>query len=76
MSQWVNQLQEQQFIELLPILARTASSFSPAESQQLIQKVTLKSTTIKQELGTLDIERAQTVLDEIYTYLQPVSVEV
>lgn len=75
-SQWVNQLQEQQFIELLPILARTASSFSPAEAQQLIQKVTQKTTTIKQEVGVLDIERAKTVLDEIYTYLQPVSVEV
>lgn len=75
-SQWVNQLQEQQFIELLPILARTASSFSPAEAQQLIQKVTQKTTKIKQEVGVLDIERAQTVLDEIYTYLRPVSVEV
>ncbi|MGP4770685.1 DUF5682 family protein [Acinetobacter sp. PFS20] len=74
-SQWVNQLQEQQFIELLPILARTASSFSPAEAQQLIQKVTQKSTTVKQEVGSLDIARAQMVLDEIYTYLQPVTVE-
>lgn len=74
-SQWVNQLQEQQFIELLPILARTASSFSPAEAQQLIQKVTQKSTTVKQEVGSLDIARAQIVLDEIYTYLQPVTVE-
>lgn len=74
-SQWVNQLQEQQFIELLPILARTASSFSPAEAQQLIQKVTQKSTTVKQEFGSLDIARAQIVLDEIYTYLQPVTVE-
>ncbi|WAU77451.1 DUF5682 family protein [Acinetobacter sp. TR3] len=75
-SQWVNQLQEQQFIELLPILARTASSFSPAEAQQLIQKVTQKSTAVKQEVGALDIARAQTVLDEIYAYLQPVAVEV
>ena len=75
MSQWVNQLQEPQFIELLPILARTASSFSPAEAQQLIQKVTQKSTTVKQEVGALDIARAQTVLDEIYAYLQPVVVE-
>lgn len=74
-SQWVNQLQEQQFIELLPILARTASSFSPAEAQQLIQKVTQKSTTVKQEVGALDIARAQMVLDEIYAYLQPVTVE-
>jgi hypothetical protein len=74
-SQWVNQLQEQQFIELLPILARTASSFSPAEAQQLIQKVTQKSTTVKQEVGSLDIVRAQMVLDEIYTYLQPVTIE-
>lgn len=74
-SQWVNQLQEQQFIELLPILARTASSFSPAEAQQLIQKVTQKSTLVKQEVGSLDIARAQIVLDEIYTYLQPVTVE-
>ncbi len=74
-SQWVNQLQEPQFIELLPILARTASSFSPAEAQQLIQKVTQKSTTVKQEVGALDIARAQTVLDEIYAYLQPVVVE-
>ncbi|MFI8146644.1 DUF5682 family protein [Acinetobacter sp. ABJ_C5_2] len=74
-SHWVNQLQEHQFIELLPILARTASSFSPAEAQQLIQKVTQKSTTIKQEVGALDIVRAQMVLDEIYAYLQPVAVE-
>lgn len=74
-SQWVNQLQEQQFIELLPILARTASSFSPAEAQQLIQKVTQKSITVKQEVGSLDIARAQMVLDEIYAYLQPVAVE-
>ncbi|WP_198078892.1 DUF5682 family protein [Acinetobacter calcoaceticus] len=74
-SQWVNQLQEQQFIELLPILARTASSFSPAEAQQLIQKVTQKSTIVKQEVGALDIARAQMVLDEIYAYLQPVTVE-
>lgn len=74
-SQWVNQLQEQQFIELLPILARTASSFSPAEAQQLIQKVTQKSTTVKQEVGALDIARAQMVLDEIYAYLQPVTIE-
>ncbi len=75
-SQWVNQLQEQQFIELLPILARTASSFSPAEAQQLIQKVMQKSTAVKQEVGTLDIARAQTVLGEIFAYLQPVAVEV
>lgn len=71
-DQWIAQLEDAQFIELLPILARTASSFSPAEAQQLIQKVAQpQQNQSTNEISRLDIGRAKTVLDEIYRYLQP-----
>lgn len=73
--QWVVGLEESQFIELLPILARTAASFSPAEAQQLVQKVAQKQVEHVAQTTALDVARAQAVLDEIYAYLQPVAVE-
>lgn len=72
-NSWIKQIPEQQFIDLLPILARTAASFEPAEAQQILQKVTHAERTHEQRPieNDLDLQRAHDVLLHLQQYLQP-----
>lgn len=70
-NQWVQNLTEEQFIELLPILARTASSFAPAEAKQMIQKIATPQLQKEHGPQDLDLARGKLVLDHLYLYLKP-----
>lgn len=76
---WIKQIPEEQFIDLLPILARTAASFEPAEAQQILQKVshTEQKTETSFIESQLDLQRANEVLAYLHAYLQPkITIEV
>jgi hypothetical protein len=69
-DQWLLDLPEQQFIELLPLLRRTTSSFTSPERQQLAQKSNHGQTTITQRgADQINTARAQQVIQVLQQWL-------
>ena len=65
-NSWLIQLPEEQFIDILPILRRTTSEFSPSESMKLAEKASSSGITPQQQhSNTLNIERGLMVLDKL-----------
>lgn len=63
---WIDGLQEERFMEILPVLRRTFSKFTHPERQKMLDLVKrgkmVNSTTAKQDLATLNQERIEKVL--------------
>ncbi len=68
---WLMQLPEQQFVELLPLLRRTTSSFSSPERQQLAQKSAQDGQLSQQAQVLIDVDetRGQRMLHALQQWL-------
>jgi hypothetical protein len=63
-NEWVKQLQEETFVQVVPLLRRTFSTYSTPEKQKIAEKVKQgKSSILKVKQSTeIDHERAEKVL--------------
>ena len=68
---WLVQLDETQFIEILPILRRATSGFSPHESSKLAEKASMQTVAQHQVSSSFNLERGIAVLDALKQLLNP-----
>ncbi|MEO1654744.1 MAG: DUF5682 family protein, partial [Bacteroidota bacterium] len=65
-NDWVDQLEEKVFLEVIPLLRRTFSTFSPVERSKLAQRLENKGNLFgKKTLLEIDTERGEAVLPVI-----------
>ncbi len=59
LDEWVSQLEEAQFVDMLPLLRRTFGTFAPAERQAIAERIALGTRSIDRQLSEeVDLELA------------------
>jgi Family of unknown function (DUF5682) len=63
LDEWVSQLDEAQFVDMLPLLRRTFGTFAPAERQAIAERIALGTRSVDHQLSDeLDLELAAPAL--------------
>jgi Family of unknown function (DUF5682) len=63
LDEWVSQLDEAQFVDMLPLLRRTFGTFAPAERQAIAERIALGTRSVDHQLSEeLDLELAAPAL--------------
>ena len=63
LDEWVSQLDEGQFVDMLPLLRRTFGTFAPAERQAIAERIALGSRSVDRQLSEeVDLELAAPAL--------------
>jgi Family of unknown function (DUF5682) len=63
LDEWVSQLEEAQFVDMLPLLRRTFGTFAPAERQAVAERIALGTKSRDRQLSEeVDLELAAPVL--------------
>jgi Family of unknown function (DUF5682) len=57
LDEWVSQLEEEQFVDMLPLLRRTFGTFAPAERQAIAERIALGTKNLDRQLAEqVDLE--------------------
>ena len=51
LDEWVSQLDEAQFVDMLPLLRRTFGTFAPAERQAIAERIALGTRSLDRQLS-------------------------
>jgi Family of unknown function (DUF5682) len=63
LDEWVSQLDEAQFVDLLPLLRRTFGTFAPAERRAIAERIALGTKSVERQLSEeVDLELATPAL--------------
>jgi len=63
LDEWVSQLDEAQFVDMLPLLRRTFGTFAPAERQAIAERIALGTRSVDRQLSEeVDLELAAPAL--------------
>jgi hypothetical protein len=63
LDEWVSQLEEAQFVDMLPLLRRTFGTFAPAERQAIAERIALGTKSLDRQLSEgVDLELAAPAL--------------
>jgi hypothetical protein len=63
LDDWVSQLEEAQFVDMLPLLRRTFGTFAPAERQAIAERIALGTRSVDRQLSEdVDMELAAPAL--------------
>jgi Family of unknown function (DUF5682) len=63
LDEWVSQLEEAQFVDMLPLLRRTFGTFAPAERQAIAERIALGTRSVDRQLSEdVDMELAAPAL--------------
>jgi hypothetical protein len=63
LDEWVSQLEETQFVDMLPLLRRTFGTFAPAERQAIAERIARGTRSVDRQLSEdVDMELAAPAL--------------